>query len=133
MYTWEMIEFINKRNRYIGGDDLEQITSLNLNPQIKKIAYYEVYEYEKDGIRYKEHGIYKIEVKQSQILEGIPAQSIMNFAKEKNIDLIVTGSKIKTKMQRFLLDSVSKRVVENTKSDVFVIKNKIDEKNNTNK
>ena len=76
---------------------------------------------------------YKIEVKQSQILEGIPAQSIMNFAKEKNIDLIVTGSKIKTKMQRFLLDSVSKRVVENTKSDVFVIKNKIDEKNNTNK
>ena len=64
MYTWEMIGFINKRNRYIGGDDLEQITSLNLNPQIKKIAYYEVYEYEKDGIRYKEHGIYKIEVKQ---------------------------------------------------------------------
>lgn len=76
---------------------------------------------------------YKIDVTQSRILEGIPAQSIINYAKEENIDLIVTGSKIKTKMQRFLMDSVSKRVVENTKSDVFVIKNKIDEKNNTNK
>lgn len=65
---------------------------------------------------------YKIEVKQSQILEGMPAQSILDFIKEKEIDLVVLGSKVKTKMQSFLLDSVSKRVVENVKSDAFVIK-----------
>ncbi len=65
---------------------------------------------------------YKIEVKQSRIIEGIPAQSILNYAKEKNIDLIITGSKIKTKMHRFLLDSVSKRVVENAKMDTLTMK-----------
>lgn len=65
---------------------------------------------------------YNIEVMQSQILEGVPAQSIINFAKENEIDLVVMGSKVKTKMQSFLMDSVSKRVVENIKSDAFVIK-----------
>ena len=34
MYTWEMVNFINERNRYIGGDDLLTILSLKLNPQI---------------------------------------------------------------------------------------------------
>ena len=65
---------------------------------------------------------YNLQVKQSRILEGVPAQSILNYAREENIDMIVTGSKVKTKMQSFLLDSVSKRVVENVKSDAFVIK-----------
>lgn len=65
---------------------------------------------------------YNITVKDSKVLEGVPAQSILNYAKEQNIDLVVMGSKVKTKMQSFLLDSVSKRVVENVKSDAFVIK-----------
>ncbi len=65
---------------------------------------------------------YHIQVKQSKILEGIPAQSILNYTQENDIDLVVMGSKVKTKMQSFLLDSVSKRVVENVKSDAFIIK-----------
>ncbi len=40
MYTWEMVNFINERNGYIGGDDLTTILSLNLNPQITYIKYF---------------------------------------------------------------------------------------------
>ena len=49
MYTWEMVNFINERNRYIGGDDLLTILSLKLNPQITYIKYFPTLEYEKDG------------------------------------------------------------------------------------
>lgn len=60
------------------------------------------------------------EVKSSEVLTGIPAQKIIEYS--KNMDLIIMGKKQKTKMQKFLLDSVSKRVVENCKCDVLVIK-----------
>ena len=63
-----------------------------------------------------------IPVKQTQILEGVPAKGIINFAGEKEIDLVILGAKTKTKMRSFLLDSVSKRVVENVKSDAFVFR-----------
>ena len=56
------------------------------------------------------------------ILSGNPAQKIIDFAKSRQIDLIVLGSKGKTKMQDFLLGSVSKRVLENTTSDVLIFK-----------
>ena len=65
---------------------------------------------------------YSINIKQSRILEGVPAQSILDYAIEKEIDLIIVGTTVKSKMHRFLLDSVSKRVVENAKSDAFVIR-----------
>ena len=45
MYTWEMVNFINERNRYIGGDDLLTILSLKLNPQITYIKYFPTLEY----------------------------------------------------------------------------------------
>ena len=81
---------------------------------------------------YSEHAVkkilelferYNIEVKQSRILEGTPAKSIIGYAEEISADLIVLGSGLKTKMQNFLLDSVSKRVVEHTKSDTIVFRN----------
>lgn len=65
---------------------------------------------------------FNIPVFQTRILEGTPAKSIINFAKENDIDLVILGAKTKTKMRSFLLDSVSKRVVENIKSDAFIIK-----------
>ena len=61
-------------------------------------------------------------VKENKILNGIPAQSILDYAHDKEIDLIIMGARNKTKMEKFLLDSVSKRVVENTKSDVLICK-----------
>ena len=59
-------------------------------------------------------------IKECDILTGIPAQSILKYAKEKEINLIVIGSKRKTKIQRFLLDSTSKRIIENSNCDTFV-------------
>ena len=62
---------------------------------------------------YSEHAVkkilelferYNIEVKQSRILEGTPAKSIIGYAEEISADLIVLGSGRKTKMQNFLLD-----------------------------
>lgn len=70
--------------------------------------------------RFKAKG-YQIE--DSVTLSGNPAQKILDFAKSRQIDLIVLGSKGKTKMQNFLLGSVSKRVLENAKSDVLIYKN----------
>lgn len=63
-----------------------------------------------------------IEIRGSEVLTGVPAQSIINYGKEKGIDLIISGSKTKTRMQSFLLDSTSKRVVENSKSDTLIIR-----------
>lgn len=82
---------------------------------------------------YSEHAVkkalelfegYNTEVKQSRILEGTPAKSIIEYAEEIQADLIVLGSGRKTKMQNFLLDSVSKRVVEHTKSDTIVFRSR---------
>ena len=63
---------------------------------------------------------YNIPVFETEVLSGIPAKSILEFVKKKEINLIVTGVKPRSKMQKFLLDSVSKRVLENTEADMFV-------------
>jgi nucleotide-binding universal stress UspA family protein len=46
-------------------------------------------------------------------LEGNPAERILNFAEKQDIDMIVVGSLGKTATERFLLGSVSERVVRN--------------------
>lgn len=80
---------------------------------------------------YSNHAIEKIRnffeknnlpIEDDRVLSGIPAQKILNYATEQGIDLIIMGSKIKTKMQSFLLDSVSKRVIEHANCDTLVIK-----------
>lgn len=63
-----------------------------------------------------------IEVNQSTILTGIPAQEIINYAKNNDIDLIILGSRNKSKMDRFLMGSVSKRILENVVSDIWLVR-----------
>lgn len=63
-----------------------------------------------------------IEVNQSTILTGIPAQEIINYAKNNEIDLIILGSRNKSKMDRFLMGSVSKRILENVFSDIWLVR-----------
>ncbi len=58
----------------------------------------------------------------SKILTGNPAQKITDYAKENGIDLIIAGNRKKTKMDKFLSNSVSKRVLENVKSDMLIVK-----------
>lgn len=40
MYSWEIEEYIKKRNYLIGGDDLLKVISLEENPQLTRIRFY---------------------------------------------------------------------------------------------
>ena len=72
--------------------------------------------------RFKHRGLMTAE---EVVLSGNPAQKILDYASAKNIDLIVTGSRGKSKMQDFLLGSVSKKILENAKCDVLIVKDSI--------
>lgn len=72
--------------------------------------------------RFKTKGF---EIEDAIVLTGNPAQKIIDFAKSRQIDLIIMGSKDKTKMRDFLLGSVSKKVLESTSSDVLIYKNSL--------
>ncbi len=63
-----------------------------------------------------------IKVDETVILTGIPAQKIIDYARTNEIDLIVLGSKNKSKLDRFLTGSVSKRVLENVISDIWLVR-----------
>lgn len=59
---------------------------------------------------------------ESVILEGSPANEIVNFADENDIDLIVMGTLGRTGIQRFLLGSVAQNVVRHSKKPVLVVR-----------
>lgn len=61
---------------------------------------------------------YSLPVKRDAVVMGIPAEKIIDYARDEAIDLIVMGTREKAKIR----GSVSKRVLENTTSDVFVVK-----------
>ncbi|KKG31090.1 MULTISPECIES: universal stress protein [Methanosarcina] len=56
--------------------------------------------------------------------EGHPAEKILDFAEKKSVDMIVVGSLGKTDVERFLLGSVSEKVVRNAKVPVLVVHGK---------
>jgi len=57
-------------------------------------------------------------------LEGHPAEKILDFAEKQDVDMIVVGSLGKTDVERFLLGSVSEKVVRNAKVPVLVVRAK---------
>jgi nucleotide-binding universal stress UspA family protein len=57
---------------------------------------------------------------ESTILEGNPANEIIDFAEKNDIDLIVMGTHGKTGIQRFLIGSVSENVVRHSERAVLV-------------
>jgi len=59
---------------------------------------------------------------ESVILEGSPANEIVDFAEKNDIDLIVMGTLGKTGIQRFLLGSVAENVVRHSKKAVLVVR-----------
>lgn len=61
------------------------------------------------------------EVKDTLIFRGVPSQEIINFSNKKDIDLVVTGIRTRKHLSKFLLGSVSKRILENVKSDVLIV------------
>jgi nucleotide-binding universal stress UspA family protein len=68
-----------------------------------------------------------VEVK-DVLLEGHPAEEIIKFAENNNMDLIVMGTLGKTGIERFLMGSVSEKVVRHSKVPVMVVRNRSSEK-----
>jgi Universal stress protein UspA and related nucleotide-binding proteins len=56
------------------------------------------------------------------LLKGIPAEKILEFAEENNIDLIVVGTHGLTGIKRFLIGSVAENVVRHSKIPVMVVR-----------
>jgi nucleotide-binding universal stress UspA family protein len=59
---------------------------------------------------------------ESVILEGNPAEEIIDFAEKNDIDLIVMGTHGITGIPRFLLGSVAENVVRHAKKAVLVVR-----------
>src|SRR5208283_1945933 len=59
---------------------------------------------------------------ESVILEGNPANEIIDFAENNDIDLIVMGTHEKTELQRFLVGSVAENVIRHSRRAVLIIK-----------
>ncbi|RXA19897.1 universal stress protein [Methanosarcina sp. MSH10X1] len=55
-------------------------------------------------------------------LKGIPADKILEYADENNIDLIIMGTHGLTGIKKFLIGSVAEKVVRHSKIPVMVIR-----------
>lgn len=59
------------------------------------------------------------------MLKGDPAEKILDFAENQKVDMIVVGSTGKSGIERFMLGSVSEKVVRHSKIPVLVVHEKI--------
>ncbi|WP_338598343.1 universal stress protein [Sulfolobus tengchongensis] len=55
-------------------------------------------------------------------LEGDPANTILQFASDNQIDVIVVGSRGLSKIQRLILGSVSNKIAQESKVTVIIVK-----------
>jgi len=58
----------------------------------------------------------------TEVVVGHPADQIVKYAQEKNADMIVIGQKGKSKIETWLLGSVSKRVATYASCTVTIVK-----------
>ncbi len=65
---------------------------------------------------------YNLEVKKYSVLTGIPAEKIIDYARDENIDLIVMGTRRKNNVKDYFRGSVSKRVLSAAHCDVMIVK-----------
>jgi nucleotide-binding universal stress UspA family protein len=66
---------------------------------------------------------------ESIVLKGDPAERIVNFAEERNVDLIVVGSHGIGGFERLVIGSVSEKVVRHAKIPVLVVREQKEQKN----
>ncbi len=59
---------------------------------------------------------------ESVLLEGHPADEVVKFAEQNDIEMIVMGTLGKTGLDRFLLGSVAENVVRHSKIPVLVVR-----------
>ena len=61
---------------------------------------------------------------ETRVLKGHPAEKIVTFAEDNNIDMIIMGSLGKGGYERAVLGSVSDKVIRHAKIPVLVVKEK---------
>ncbi|MGB9133178.1 MAG: universal stress protein [Methanosarcina sp.] len=59
---------------------------------------------------------------ESILLNGNPAEEIVNFAEEQKVDMIIVGSLGKGRFERVVLGSVSEKIVRHAKVPVLVVR-----------
>lgn len=59
---------------------------------------------------------------ESRVLKGHPAEKIVTFAEDNNIDMIIMGSLGKSGYERVLLGSVSEKVIRHAKIPVLIVR-----------
>ena len=64
---------------------------------------------------------------ESVLLEGHPADKIIEFAEQNGIEMIFMGTLGKTGLDRFLLGSVAENVVRHSKTPVLVVRGEVPE------
>ncbi|BCB96233.1 universal stress protein [Dissulfurispira thermophila] len=62
-----------------------------------------------------------LEIK-TEVVVGHPADQIVKYAKDKNCDMVVLGQRGKSKIESYLLGSVSKRVATYAPCTVTIVK-----------
>ena len=63
-----------------------------------------------------------LSVHHKEILNGTPAKELINYISKEDISLAVCGIRERKYFAKFLLNSVSKRILEYAKSDVLIIR-----------
>jgi len=71
-----------------------------------------------ERIKEKEHLDVEITLK---VVEGSPADVILDMTEKEDIDLVVMGSSGKTGFKRFIMGSVAEKVVKAAKCSVLVV------------
>ena len=66
----------------------------------------------------------KLEVVQSHLLEGMPAEEITSYAKTSKADLIITGTHGWTGLDRVMMGSVAERVICNAPCPVLSVRDR---------
>ena len=108
----EIIALSVSENQFITGisvtDEVEQLNLILKDRCEEDLKEFE--EMNEDGVKIS-----------SIIREGSPANVILDVAVEEDIDLIVIGSSGKSGFDRFILGSVSDKVVNTAKCPVLVV------------
>lgn len=94
---------------------LDQVWSKEVYEQLEQMGY------EADSYVEKAAKAAGIEV-ESLVLKGNPAERILNFAEEQNVDMIVVGSHGRGGFERLVIGSVSEKVVRHAKVPVLVVR-----------
>lgn len=105
--------------------DTSTYSSVPKDPRWEEAMYTQFRELGKEATSYVEEKAKEAGVEAEAVLiEGHPAEEIINFAERSEVDLIVLGSLGKSGIERFLVGSVSEKVVRNSKVPVLVVREK---------